>query len=327
MEAQGAPSHVVSAVGPGDPSGPPYRTGNPVPAEPRAETPAAVVEGSPAPGLVGAPSPPVNGPSPAPVGVGRPVRVYVWPPDAADFGVVGPAAVGIQIVGVGCDLCRKVSATLARIVRDPALAGAVPRGEVISVRAVEALRILRGLPLLGVRSLPGKNVDLAISRVERRASLQHRQARLTRVRIDPVHAASLERYEPSGRLYGQVAALARMDVQPSRVNPERWPGSLGGVLQGALGVHADENTRSQLQLRPSGVVGPHAVAGQKRDIGLGLLRGVFRAVCRVPLERHRRLDVTDPCGRSVGAILSIPRVVPRFGHSRYRQPQHHEDQH
>jgi hypothetical protein len=69
--------------------------------------------------------------------------------------------VGVEIIGVGYDLCRKVSTTLAPIVGDPALAIAVPRGEVIPVRAIEALRILRGLPLTGVRALPGSDVDLA----------------------------------------------------------------------------------------------------------------------------------------------------------------------
>ena len=139
VPAQRTPADIIISRVPVDPRGSPVGLRNPVPAQAQSPVPAAVMISAPAPGLIGNPVPAaIRIPEPAPVMVRPPVIVIdMGNPDISERPLVGPVAVGSQLVFVVVELRRKVPFRHILIVQR------VP----VIVPAVEVIAAVRNRPL------------------------------------------------------------------------------------------------------------------------------------------------------------------------------------
>ncbi len=111
VPTQGAPSNIIVAPIPMDPSRTPITGGNPVPAETKTPVPSAIMVNTPSPGFVGHPGPAANRiPNPATVIIGTPIRINdIRYPDIAIRPFINPVAVGFKLSFILIKLSREVA--------------------------------------------------------------------------------------------------------------------------------------------------------------------------------------------------------------------------
>ena len=288
-EPERAPADVGAADGPTHPGRAPRPIRNPVPAVVRVSPP-AVVERRPAPGLVREPRPSVRRPCPAAEGVRLPPHRDPRAPHVPDRRLPVPRPVLVQLVVIRRRVFRKVRRPLARLPH--ALLPVVrPHREVVRVPGVERHRTANGLALPGVHALSLTDADAALA-LEGRLALVDGDARLARVRVDPIHAAAA-RVDDTARgldLEDEVAPAHLVDVEAARPQAEDHPvaGVVHVVELGAV-VEAQQGAGVELELGPAALVGPDPVAGKEGDVRLRLLgAGLGRA-----LDAHPVFDVPD----------------------------------